>query len=588
MKICPTCFEQFDDDMNTCSKDGSVLQEASEAGGDKVEEPVPEAVSARADAESGKEPDVVGSKAGSRPAVSVSDEGPQPGGLQKAVVVLVVILALGAGLVFWKSKVGGHGASDLSRLSAEELQLLVKDFNPMQLKALADNPAQKKQLTDNLSQLLALAGEAKKEGVAAEPHVKAEIESMRMTLLARSYDTEINGDKGPMPPFGFISEDRVKEFWGEDKEATEEKNKSPNTNSNTNSNTAPVKKEDKKAQKPSKNSGIVVSALDVVGLGWIVGEADIRRHEAEFNSFIENKLELLRKAGQLGPDQEPTEEELKQARTSYAKTRIYYEEARAKIASISSMPNEEREKWEEFEKKFELQAKLQEAQFLVQTFVREKLAKRLEIGEDEVKKYIAAHPELTKKKEKKQEAERLLKKAKEGEDFAKLAEEFSDDPGSKSNGGLYEGISKGQFAPEFEKTALALEPGEIADKVVETDFGFHIIKLIKKGEAKGADGKPVPTFDARHILISTMVKDPDNPLAREMPVEQFVKAKLEREKQDEVLEDIKKNNPVRIAENFKVPEPSAEDIRRLREQQQLQLQQLQDAAGKDDGNDGDE
>ena len=70
----------------------------------------------------------------------------------------------------------------------------------------------------------------------------------------------------------------------------------------------------------------------------------------------------------------------------------------------------------------------------------------------------------------------LLERARKGEDFAKLATENSDDPGSKDKGGEYDFFGRGKMVPEFDKAAFALKPGEISD-IVQSKFGFHIIKL---------------------------------------------------------------------------------------------------------------
>lgn len=83
-----------------------------------------------------------------------------------------------------------------------------------------------------------------------------------------------------------------------------------------------------------------------------------------------------------------------------------------------------------------------------------------------------------KKAEAKKKAEEILAKAKAGEDFAALAKEHSEDPGSKDNGGEYT-FGRGQMVPEFEKTAFELEVGGISG-LVETTFGYHIIKLEEK------------------------------------------------------------------------------------------------------------
>lgn len=75
-----------------------------------------------------------------------------------------------------------------------------------------------------------------------------------------------------------------------------------------------------------------------------------------------------------------------------------------------------------------------------------------------------------------EKAQDLHRRLEAGEDFAALARENSDDPGSKANGGDLSWVSRGQTVPAFETAAFALKAGEMSD-VVETQFGFHIIKL---------------------------------------------------------------------------------------------------------------
>ena len=72
--------------------------------------------------------------------------------------------------------------------------------------------------------------------------------------------------------------------------------------------------------------------------------------------------------------------------------------------------------------------------------------------------------------------EPILERARNGEDFAALAAEFSDDYATKNAGGDTGLFHRGQMAPAFEEVAFTLEPGEISDPV-ETGFGVHIIKL---------------------------------------------------------------------------------------------------------------
>ncbi|HED09366.1 MAG TPA: hypothetical protein ENJ10_01635 [Caldithrix abyssi] len=72
--------------------------------------------------------------------------------------------------------------------------------------------------------------------------------------------------------------------------------------------------------------------------------------------------------------------------------------------------------------------------------------------------------------------EGLLKRAKKGEDFAKLANKYSEDPGSNKKGGLYENFGRGQMVKPFEDAAFSVPIGGISD-IVETAYGYHILKI---------------------------------------------------------------------------------------------------------------
>ena len=76
-------------------------------------------------------------------------------------------------------------------------------------------------------------------------------------------------------------------------------------------------------------------------------------------------------------------------------------------------------------------------------------------------------------------ASQVLARAKKGEDFAALALEYSQDPGSKDRGGEYDYFPKGQMVKPFEDACFNNAPGSIVGPV-ETDFGYHIIKVSDK------------------------------------------------------------------------------------------------------------
>ena len=95
-------------------------------------------------------------------------------------------------------------------------------------------------------------------------------------------------------------------------------------------------------------------------------------------------------------------------------------------------------------------------------------------------------------------AQALLDSIKAGVDFSELAKKYSDDPGSKMQGGDLGFVKRGVFYPGFEAAAFSLAEGEYSD-VVESPVGFHIIQLIeRRGES----------IHTRHILIK--IKPDDN------------------------------------------------------------------------------
>ena len=105
----------------------------------------------------------------------------------------------------------------------------------------------------------------------------------------------------------------------------------------------------------------------------------------------------------------------------------------------------------------------------------------------------------------KKKAEDLLAQTKGGADFAELAKQNSEDPGSKYQGGDLGFVKKGTFVPEFDKVLFDsdLPPGQIYPQIVESQFGYHIIKLL---EVKG-DGE-AKEVQAQHILLAIKTPPP--------------------------------------------------------------------------------
>jgi hypothetical protein len=108
--------------------------------------------------------------------------------------------------------------------------------------------------------------------------------------------------------------------------------------------------------------------------------------------------------------------------------------------------------------------------------------------------------------QKRQEAERLQRQAtaQRGANFARLARQYSEDPGSKTRGGYLPATPRGQFVPAFDSAAWALPPGGMT-AVVRTPFGFHIIRRPPLGEVR--DSFRVELERARSFRLDSLYLD---------------------------------------------------------------------------------
>jgi parvulin-like peptidyl-prolyl isomerase len=195
-----------------------------------------------------------------------------------------------------------------------------------------------------------------------------------------------------------------------------------------------------------------------------------------------------------------------------------------------------------------VQMMLQHARVLAQKYAVDNLQEKMKATDEEVAAYLTSHPEMDTDKKNRARAEEVLKRAKAGEDFGKLAAEFSTD-GSKDKGGDLGWFGPGDMVPEFEKAAYALKPGEISD-LVQSQFGFHIIKLEeRKTETK--DGKTEEKVHARHILIN----EGANPFGQPQSSRDKAKAAVEQEKAKKILDEIVSRSHVKVPDDFQVKAP---------------------------------
>lgn len=137
------------------------------------------------------------------------------------------------------------------------------------------------------------------------------------------------------------------------------------------------------------------------------------------------------------------------------------------------------------------------------------------------------------KEEAKQLAEKLLKETQSGNDLAKLAKQYSDCP-SKENGGSLGSFWSGEMIPEFEDALNKTKIGEIYPQLVETKFGFHIMKR-----------QPIEDIHIGHILLSyqgAMKADPSQQRTKEEAQKLAKELREKIAKNPETKEDLASKN----------------------------------------------
>ena len=108
----------------------------------------------------------------------------------------------------------------------------------------------------------------------------------------------------------------------------------------------------------------------------------------------------------------------------------------------------------------------------------------------------------------KSQADSIVLELRRGADFATAARRFSQDPGSKEQGGSLNWFRRGVMVPEFERVAFALKPGVVSDPV-ESPFGYHIIQVerVQPAEVQARHILLVPEIDSAHVDSARALAD---------------------------------------------------------------------------------
>ncbi len=336
----------------------------------------------------------------------------------KAVVAIVVVIVL-AGLLLLAQR--SYSTTKAIKLTAHDMELFAAEILPAsQQLQLASDPEARKTLAKQLKETLAIAQKAEQEGYDQRPAVRSMIDLAESQALAVEFQKK--------NPEAKVTEDDVKGYYRTSPKAFDEFLELNQQFQQAMQ--GPQKEQYKHQYAELKILGERARAGgfekdEVTKLKMLIGRSQVLEG-SYFRDLSANSDKLI------------GEEDLE---AYYGEHANEFEEVHARHILISTKPLKDS-------------------------------------GEDEDKKDEAGDkkPKAISKEEARKKAQSVLDRVHKGENFVKLAEENSDEPGAKTSGGDLGYFSHGQMVAGFEKAAFAMKVGEISD-LVETEFGFHIIKV---------------------------------------------------------------------------------------------------------------
>lgn len=417
------------------------------------------------------------------------------------VVIISVIVLTGAGVLIWQvqnqhARAARLESEILRGLTEEELQLVIKSeaaADPNRIAGIVQSAEKRQAFLGGLREYLALAAQARRDGLVDDPKFVSNTAYKKNLLLADLYKVELN--KGQTKSY-VVPDEEVEAFW-----------------------TDPVN------EKQFNKDLEVMRAIQT-------GVAKARGTELAVPKIEGDRLTKIRK--------------------EWARAKILSDKAK-NDAGFMQRPE------------IALRLKILETGILANDYLAANWAEKIKPTDQEVADYLASHPEFDVAK-KRETANLVLQRARAGEDFFKLAEEFTENRPLRETGGLFENLNKGDMTEEIETVALNLENGQVADQIIETEHGFNIIKLESKQIKKGKNGQDEVKYSIRQILLQNRFEQPRsgnlNITPPFMTAEEIAKAEIEKEKHGRFIQEVVQRNPISLPNDFNVELPKAESLQK--------------------------
>jgi hypothetical protein len=422
---------------------------------------------------------------------------------KKTILIIgLVFIAITGGFAIWKvvdakAKTAKLEAEMLRSLTKEDLVMVLKSqevYEPERIGGIVNSPESRKAFLRGIKEHLALAASARREGMADDPNFKLNMQIKERRVLADLYFHKLN------------------EEWKR------------------------TKKEDE------KEPPFIISKEQLAAV-W-----DNPENEKLFNEEREALMAVQHIAAKSMNSEAAlplpaSGERLEKPRKIWARNKIFADMAKADAHFMNDRTTQ-------------LRLKILEAGILSANYLAKYWVENIKVTKEDVRAYLAAHPEYDVRK-KLEKAEMVLQRAKAGEDLAMLAKEYSEDRSTKDNGGLYEEWQKGGgLWPEVEAAALALKKGQIAERLIETKDGFHIVQLVDKKEVKEEDGTEITKLSIRHVLLQRRFESTSpNTVFTMLPPpfktpEEIAKDEIEKNKKQKFIDQIISREKIVLPEDF--------------------------------------